>query len=563
MTTQHRTISALRPWLAFLAVVIPALSVAQVPVDESGSPIGEYSTERVDPQLGVEDIPLLSASELEELVGPIALYPDDLLAIVLPASTYPLQVVQAGRFLEDLRNDPSLEPDETWDESVVALTNYPEVVELLNADLDWTWQLGEAVVAQQADVIGAVETFRDRAYAAGNLKSDAHQTVSRSEGIIEIVPMEEDVIYVPYYEPERVIVHQSRPVYYYYPQSYPVYYYPYPSSYAFDRRFFWGVTTAFSIGWYTDRLHVFHHSYSGHPYYGRYYRDQWWYRRPSIQIYNTTYVNNRSQRSRDYYRSGDYWQSRQHRRLRSEDRRITRNRYYPGDTPRATQSSASYARTPTYSNKTTTRQRDATRPERNSVRSSLNATDKIRRTTSKTGTLSSPEHRQSTLSSDSRRRDSARPQTRPDVKFRDRPARPEAPTRSAATVARQSLSKPASKLERPRPTTVPETRTHQARRPEPVRAAAVRPNRPAEKPRLERTRRATAPETRTYQSRRPEPARPAAVRQNRSAEKPSSAPAQRSYSSQRDTKAATTGQSRSKEPRATRSQRESRQSQRR
>ena len=153
------------------------------------------------PATNDEGIPVLTQAELVELVGPIALYPDDLLAIVLPASTYPLQVVQAARFLADFEQDSSLEPDESWDDSVVALTNYPEVVELLNEDLDWTWQLGEAVVAQQADVIAAIESFRDRAYSAGNLRSDEHQNVTESEGVIEIAPVEEDVIYVPYYEP--------------------------------------------------------------------------------------------------------------------------------------------------------------------------------------------------------------------------------------------------------------------------------------------------------------------------------------------------------------------------
>ncbi|HEY7672871.1 MAG TPA: DUF3300 domain-containing protein, partial [Gammaproteobacteria bacterium] len=70
----------------------------------------------------------LTPAELEKLVGPVALYPDDLLAIVLPASTYPLQIVQAARFLEDRANDTTLEPNPEWDESVVALLNYPEIV---------------------------------------------------------------------------------------------------------------------------------------------------------------------------------------------------------------------------------------------------------------------------------------------------------------------------------------------------------------------------------------------------------------------------------------------------
>jgi len=278
-----RLLTSLLPLLAALAVTPVG---AQVPVDDSGAPLADYESFEPEAQAGNEDIPLLTQSELQELVGPIALYPDDLLAIVLPASTYPLQLVQAQRFLEDLEEDPSLQPDEGWDDSVIALLNYPEVVELLNEDLDWTWRLGEAVVAQQADVVGALEGFRDRAYAAGNLKSDAHQTVARNAGAIEITPVDDDVIYVPYYEPERVVVYQPRPVYHYYPRAYPVYYYPYPVGHAFNSGYFWGVTTAFTVGWVTDSVQVIHHSYHGHPYYGYRYWDGWWYRRPTIQIHH-------------------------------------------------------------------------------------------------------------------------------------------------------------------------------------------------------------------------------------------------------------------------------------
>ena len=170
---------------------------AQVPVDDDGNVIGRYKSTAAIMPIGNEDIPRLSSTELQELVGPIALYPDDLLAIVLPASAYPLQIIDAARFLEALKDDPTLQPNPEWDDSIVALLNYPEVIELLNGDIDWTWRLGEAVVAHQDDVVAAVEKFRDRAYAAGNLKSDSYQTVSRDEGTIEITPVAEDVIYVP------------------------------------------------------------------------------------------------------------------------------------------------------------------------------------------------------------------------------------------------------------------------------------------------------------------------------------------------------------------------------
>lgn len=330
MSTRNRKLE--RAWILAAFFAVPAMSVAQVPVDQSGQPVGQF-----EPSTGAEELTVLSAEELEALVGPVALYPDDLLAIVLPASTYPLQIVQAARFLEDLKTDSSLKPDDDWDDSVVALTNYPEVVEMMNKDLDWTWRLGEAVVAQQTDVIQAIEAFRDRAYASGNLKSDEFQTVTQEGDAIQITPVEEDVIYVPYYEPERVVVYQPRPVYYYYPRPYPVYYYPYPLGYSFYDDYFWGVTTAFSIGWFSRDLHVWHSSYYGHPYYGRHYwYNNWWYRRPDIHVYNNYYVRNTYVSTSDRYRYGDTWRPQTRYTVRSSDQRVTRTRYYPGTAARDT-----------------------------------------------------------------------------------------------------------------------------------------------------------------------------------------------------------------------------------
>lgn len=313
-----------------LMIALPFAAAAQVPVDDNDKVIGAY-----DPVLDAAnenletgtDIPLMSDVDLEELVGPVALYPDDLLAIILPAAAYPLQIVAAARFLEELETDPSLEPDPDWDDSIVALLNYPEVVRLMSDDIDWTWRLGEAVIAQQGDVVLAIESFRDLAYNAGNLKSDEYQHVSRDEGYIEITPVQDDVIYVPYYEPERVVVYQPRPVYYYYPRSYPIYYYPYSSAYRFDSGFFWGVTTAFSIGWFTDSLHVHHHSYHGHPYFGHHYRDHYWYRRPTMHSYRVNYARY-SPTTVNRYRHGDNWHPRHDRNnYVRRDVRATNNRY--------------------------------------------------------------------------------------------------------------------------------------------------------------------------------------------------------------------------------------------
>jgi hypothetical protein len=249
----------------------------------------------------VESLELATAEELHEIVGPIALYPDDLVAIVLPASTYPLQVVQAARFLDRRANDSSLKPDEAWDDSIVALLNYPEVVELLNDDLDWTYDLGTAVLNQRADVLNAIQDFREEAYAAGNLRTDERQTVARDDGAIEITSADPQVIYVPYYEPERVVVYQPVPVYHYYPRRYPVYYYPYPAHYVFDTGFFWGVRSWYSIGWHNHYVHLYDPFYYGHPYFGRSYYDPFYFHRNVIVNVNVNRNNDYIWRPQDRY----------------------------------------------------------------------------------------------------------------------------------------------------------------------------------------------------------------------------------------------------------------------
>ena len=367
----HTEVKQVLALVGALGLLTMGLANAQVPVDDDGYPITPIGSVDDSGASSALQTPLLTAAELESLVGPVALYPDDLLAIVLPASTYPLEIVQAARFLERHEVDPTLKPDEDWDESIIALLNYPEVVQMMNDDLDWTWKLGEAVVAQQSDLIAAVETFRDRAYAAGNLKTDEHQTVSIDDGIIEIDPVEEDIIYVPYYEPERVVVYSPSPVYHYYPQPYPVYYYPYSAGHYFGSSFFWGVSTAFTIGWAHDYLHVYHHSYFGHPYYGHSYYGNHYWRHPSIYSYNHYYVNNHHNRSHDYNHHGDYWRPR-HRGGARPVNQVARNTYYSG-------SQRSDSRGPSYrdgrtdglayngNNRSSTSTADVNRPRQNNT----------------------------------------------------------------------------------------------------------------------------------------------------------------------------------------------------
>ncbi len=320
----HSRLSGGYAALALLTLSAPG-AFAQAPVDEAGQ---SYAYQGADIEELGDAAPRLSAAELEELVGPVALYPDALLAVVLPAAAYPLQIVQAARFLDALEEDASLTPPEDWDESVVALLNYPEVLRQLNDDIDWTLALGEAVIVQQADVLSAVQSFRDRVHAAGHLNSDSRREVVYEDDIIEIRPVDERVLYVPVYEPTTVVQRSVRPVYTYHVNPYPVYYYPYSDGYSFHRGFFWGVTSAYALGWshHRHRLHVVHHSFYGHPYYGRHYGYRWWYRRPTLTYHNHYYFRDSYRPTYSRHRRGDYWIPRYRDRARIERRHAARSR---------------------------------------------------------------------------------------------------------------------------------------------------------------------------------------------------------------------------------------------
>ncbi len=170
----------------------------------------------------------LSAQQLENIVAPVALYPDDLLAIVLPSATTPLEIVKAQRFLDRRKSDPNLQPDASMPAPVKSLLNYPDVVKRMSDDIDWTSALGTAVTVQQKDVVDAIQAFRRKVYAVGNLKSDDKQIVVVEKETIKVVQANPQVIYVPQYQPAQVVVVSPTPVYAYYPTPYPVYYYPYP-----------------------------------------------------------------------------------------------------------------------------------------------------------------------------------------------------------------------------------------------------------------------------------------------------------------------------------------------
>ncbi|MDH4260166.1 MAG: DUF3300 domain-containing protein, partial [Gammaproteobacteria bacterium] len=214
------------------------------------------------------------AAELQQLVGPIALYVDDLIGIVLPASAYPLQVVEAVRFLDAQQENPALVPDASWDDAVVALLNYPEVLRMMSDNLRWTANLGDAFVYQQPELLDAIQQFRSLAQSSGHLQSDEYQVVDNADGAIQIAPADPQIIYVPYYVPTEVVSYYSAPAIRYYPYGYPVYDYPYSAGYSFRSGFFWGVTTAYIVSWNTRYVYAYPHGYARHPYYGR----QYWQR---------------------------------------------------------------------------------------------------------------------------------------------------------------------------------------------------------------------------------------------------------------------------------------------
>jgi Protein of unknown function (DUF3300) len=195
---------------------------------------------------------VMNEADLDKLVGPIALYPDDLIAIILPSSTFPLEIVQADRFLDRRKTDKNLPVNEAWHEPIKALLNYPEVVKKMSTELDWSVALGEAVVADQSAVLLAVQRFRRQTQSAGNLKTDDKQTVVVEKEVIKIVPSNPEVIYVPQYNPSTVVVSSPYPVYGYAPAPYPVYYYPYAPGAAFATGLVWGaaITAAWGGGRY-------------------------------------------------------------------------------------------------------------------------------------------------------------------------------------------------------------------------------------------------------------------------------------------------------------------------
>lgn len=195
----------------------------------AGAPLAAQQPppQRLPPPQQQQSPALLSPQQLDNLVAPIALYPDNLLSQMLAASTYPLELVEAEQWLQqnpNLQGQQLLDAarQQPWDPSVQALVVFPDVLARLTSDIRWTTDLGNAFLAQQADVMNAVQQLRAQARAAGQLNSNPEETIAtNTEGgqtAIQIQPTNPDQIYVPEYNPEDV---WGPSAYGYYP---PLYY---------------------------------------------------------------------------------------------------------------------------------------------------------------------------------------------------------------------------------------------------------------------------------------------------------------------------------------------------
>jgi len=239
-----------------LMLASPPLPRAQQAPPQAPPPPATQPAQAQEP--GDSDVQPFKPEELEAIVAPIALYPDPLVAQVLMASTYPLEVIQAARLMTSNPNlkDNALNEElkkYDWDDSVKSLCSFPQTLTLLNEKIDWMQKLGDAFLDQRKDTMDAIQRMRAKAQAQGNLQSNEQQKVivetasgqpappaapgqpPAEQTVIKIEPASPQVIYVPQYNPTVVY---GPP-----PPAYPPYYYPYPPAYP------WGAAAiSFGVG---------------------------------------------------------------------------------------------------------------------------------------------------------------------------------------------------------------------------------------------------------------------------------------------------------------------------
>ncbi len=218
-----------------------------------------------------EGNPAFSQQELDQMLAPIALYPDPLLSQILMAATYPLEVVEAARWS---KTNPGLNGNaavqavdsQNWDPSIKSLVAFPQVLQTMDQYIEWTERLGDAFLSQQSQLMDTVQKLRQKAQQAGNLSSNPQIQVTQSDNGIEVAEANPDVAYVPYYDPDAVYGP------WWWPDYPPVYWAPW-YGYGWNGGFAWGI--GINIGanfffgswdWRNHGVYIHNHGYpGGHP----------------------------------------------------------------------------------------------------------------------------------------------------------------------------------------------------------------------------------------------------------------------------------------------------------
>jgi len=270
---QHSLVRCFATAAALTLTAPVALYAQYVPPPPANQPqSAPQSPDAVPPSEPAQQRPssaIYDQAQLDQLLAPIALYPDQLLGQILMASTYPLEVVEAARWLQDPNN--SVLRDEAlasaldqldWDPSVKSLVPFPSVLQMLNEQLQWMQRLGDAFLAQQADVMDSVQRLRHEALNGERLQSTPQQVVSTEGPDITIQPADPNVVYVPYYDPNMVYggwAYPDEPPYYFAPP--PGYVYgPVVAGIGFGIGYvvlvqFWGWD---DCDWHRHRMHIDH-----------------------------------------------------------------------------------------------------------------------------------------------------------------------------------------------------------------------------------------------------------------------------------------------------------------
>jgi hypothetical protein len=255
------------PRLLATAIALAFLGASQPAWTQSTAPIQPAATAQAAPTVKKPGAPA-SQQELDRLLAPIALYPDALLAQVLMASTYPLEVVMAARWSKEnpkvsgkaLEDAMQAQP---WDPSVKAMTAVPQVLDRMSQNVEWTHKLGDAFLGDQKAVLATVQGLRLKAQETGNLKTTPEQTV-RTE-----VQQEKQVIIIESAQPQTVYVPTYDPAYVYGP-----WWYGYPPYYMYPAGYYYGTGLAFATGifvgaaiwgncnWGGNNVHIDHHSFN-------------------------------------------------------------------------------------------------------------------------------------------------------------------------------------------------------------------------------------------------------------------------------------------------------------